>query len=203
MHDVLGHRLSLLSLHAGALEYGASTSPEAGSRAARVIRDSAHQAMEDLREVVGVLREDAQVRAGADGPEPPQPTLTQLPALIEESRRVGMELDAELALEELADLPTGTGRHAYRIVQEGLTNARKHATHSPVRLRIEGSAGAGLQIEMRNRLPLAVADPSRNPGPTAGLLGLGERATLAGGKLEHGATPDGDFRLWAWLPWPP
>jgi signal transduction histidine kinase len=203
MHDVLGHRLSLLSLHAGALEYGRSSSSEEATRAAAVIRESAHQALEDLRAVVGVLREDAQLDGGGDGPEPPQPTLAQLTDLVEESRRAGMELDAELAVEDLARVPTAVGRHAYRIVQEGLTNARKHAEHSPVAVRIEGSAGAGLEIEMRNRLPLGGREPPREEGTTAGLVGLRERAALAGGRLEHGPTADGDFRLWAWLPWPP
>jgi signal transduction histidine kinase len=203
MHDVLGHRLSLLSLHAGALEYGGSTSPEDATHAAGVIRESAHQALEDLRAVIGVLREDAQVDGGSEGPEPPQPTVKQLPDLLEESRHAGMELEIELAVDDLARVPTAMGRHAYRIVQEGLTNARKHAEHSPVELRIEGSAGAGLEIEMRNRLPLGSEEPPRDQGATAGLLGLGERAALAGGRIEHGSTPNGDFRLWAWLPWPP
>jgi signal transduction histidine kinase len=203
MHDVLGHRLSLLSLHAGALEYERSRSPEEATRAAGVIRESAHQALEELRAVIGVLREDANLDGRSDGPEAPQPTLTQLPDLLEESRRVGMELDAELAIDDLGRVPTAIGRHAYRIVQEGLTNARKHAEHSPVELRIVGSAGAGLEIELRNRLPLGSEQEPRGQVPTAGLLGLGERAALAGGRLEHGTTPDGDFRLWAWLPWPP
>jgi signal transduction histidine kinase len=203
MHDVLGHRLSLLSLHAGALEYGRSTSAEEATRAAGVIRESAHQALEDLRAVIGVLREDLKLDGGPDRPQPPQPTLAQLPELLDESRRAGMELHAEVAVEELARVPTAIGRHAYRIVQEGLTNARKHAEHSPVEVRIEGSPGTGLEIELRNRLPLGVAKPLRGGAPTAGLLGLGERAALAGGRLEHGTTPGGDFRLWAWLPWPP
>ena len=203
MHDVLGHRLSLLSLHAGALEYGRSSSSEEATRAAAVIREGAHQALEDLRAVIGVLREDAKLDGGTDGPEPPQPTLTQLSDLLDESRRAGMELHAEFAVDDLARVPAAVGRHAYRIVQEGLTNARKHAEHSPVELRIGGSAGVGLEIEMRNRLPLESAEAPQDAGGVAGLLGLGERAALAGGRLEHGATPEGDFRLWAWLPWPP
>jgi signal transduction histidine kinase len=203
MHDVLGHRLSLLSLHAGALEYGRSTSSEEATRTAAVIRESAHQALDDLRAVIGVLREDAKLDGGTDGPEPPQPALTLLPDLLDESRRAGMELKAELAVDDLARVPPAVGRHAYRIIQEGLTNARKHAEHSPVELRIAGSAGAGLEIEVRNRLPLERAEPADDVGRAAGLLGLGERAALAGGRLEHGPTPEGDFRLWAWLPWPP
>jgi signal transduction histidine kinase len=203
MHDVLGHRLSLLSLHAGALEYERSRSPEEATRAAGVIRESAHEALEELRAVIGLLREDAKLDGRSDGPEPPQPTLAELPDLLEESRRAGMQLDTELAVDDLGRVPPAIGRHGYRIVQEGLTNARKHAEHSPVELRIVGSAGAGLEIELRNRLPLGGEQEPRGQAPTAGLLGLGERAALAGGRLEHGTTPDGDFRLWAWLPWPP
>jgi signal transduction histidine kinase len=203
MHDVLGHRLSLLSLHAGALEYGGSTSPEDATRAAGVIRESAHQALEDLRAVVGVLREDAKLDGRTGGPEPPQPTLAQLPDLLEECRHAGMELDAQVTLDDLSEVPAAVGRHAYRIVQEGLTNARRHAEHSPVEVRISGSAGAGLEIELRNRLPLGGGEPRPGQSSGAGLLGLGERAALAGGRLEHGPTAGGDFRLWAWLPWPP
>jgi signal transduction histidine kinase len=203
MHDVLGHRLSLLSLHAGALEYGGSASPDDATRAAGVIRESAHQALEDLRAVVGVLREDAKLDGRTGAPEPPQPSLAQLPELLEESRHAGMELDAQVAVDDLTEVPAAVGRHAYRIVQEGLTNARRHAEHSPVEVRISGSAGAGLEIELRNRLPLGGGEPRQGQSEGAGLLGLGERAALAGGRLEHGPTAEGDFRLWAWLPWPP
>ena len=88
MHDVLAHRISLLSLHAGALEFRPDAAPEEIARAAAVIRASAHQALEDLRAVIGLLRD------GADGetPQPPQPTLAALPGLLEESRAAGMRL---------------------------------------------------------------------------------------------------------------
>jgi signal transduction histidine kinase len=203
MHDVLGHRLSLLSLHAGALEYGRAASVEETARAAKVIRDSAHQALDDLRAVIGVLREDGGMDSRPDGPEPPQPTLAQLPELLDESRRGGMDLDAQLDLGDLVEVPSSVGRHAYRIVQEGLTNARKHAEHSPVRLRIGGSPAAGLEIELRNRIPIDGGPSLESDGTSAGLLGIEERAALVGGRLSHGPTADGDFRLWAWLPWPP
>jgi signal transduction histidine kinase len=200
MHDVLAHRLSLLSLHAGALEYGASAAPEETSRAAAVIRDSAHQALDELRAVIGVLRADSDGSPGTAGPEPPQPTLGELGDLIDESRDAGMQLEAEIRLDDLSAVPDAAGRHAYRIVQEALTNARRHAPGCAVELRVRGAAGDGLEIEVLNRLPL------REPGPLSrgagvGLAGVAERAALAGGRLEHGRT-DGDFRLWAWLPWP-
>ena len=198
MHDVLAHRISLLSLHAGVLEFRPDAPAEEVARAAAVIRACAHQALEDLRTVIGVLRD------GADGlgPEPPQPTLAALPGLLEESRAAGMRIRAEVGLPDLAAIPDAIGRHALRIVQEALTNARKHATDAPVELRLDGAPGHGLTIEVRNPAPaLATAEP-KIPGTGAGLLGLAERAALSGGRLEHGPDEQGQFRLHAWLPWP-
>jgi signal transduction histidine kinase len=198
MHDVLAHRISLLSLHAGALEFRPDAAPEEIARAAAVIRASAHQALEDLRAVIGVLRD------GADGetPPPPQPTLAALPGLLDESRAAGMGLHADLRVADLAAVPDPVGRHALRIVQEALTNARKHAASAPVDLRIEGAPGTGLTIEVRNPAPVLAAGRPRIPGSGAGLVGLAERVTLSGGHLEHGLDEDGQFRLRAWLPWP-
>ena len=198
MHDVLAHRISLLSLHAGVLEFRPDAPPEEVARAAAVIRASAHQALEDLRAVIGVLRD------GPDGPgpEPPQPTLAALPGLLEESRAAGMRIQAEVGLPDLAAVPDAIGRHALRIVQEALTNARKHATAAPVELRLDGAPGSGLTIEVRNPTPALAAAEPKIPGTGAGLLGLTERATLSGGRLEHGLDEQGQFRLRAWLPWP-
>ena len=123
MHDVLAHRISLLSMHAGALEFRPDAPPEEIARAAGIVRASAHQALEDLREVIGVLREES-----LDGdPERPQPTLANLPGLLDESRQAGMHVSSECLVEDLTAVPEGVGRNAYRIVQEALTNARKHA----------------------------------------------------------------------------
>jgi signal transduction histidine kinase len=198
MHDVLAHRISLLSLHAGALEFRPDAPPDEVARAAAVIRASAHQALEDLRAVIGILRE------GADGeaPQPPQPTLAALPGLLEESRAAGMRLHADLRVADLAAVPDSVGRHALRIVQEALTNARKHSAAAAVDLRLEGAPGEGLTIEVRNPAPVLAAAKPEIPGAGTGLVGLAERATLSGGHLEHGLEEDGDFRLRAWLPWP-
>jgi signal transduction histidine kinase len=196
MHDVLAHRISLLSLHAGALEFHPDAPPGEVARAAGVIRASAHEALEDLRTVIGVLRE------GPDGgdPERPQPTLADLPALIDESRAAGVHVTYDDRVADPAEVPSGTGRNAYRIVQEGLTNARKHAQGAAVEVNVGGEEGDGLTIEVRNRLPVGVA-AAAIPGTGTGIVGLAERASLAGGKLEHGRTANGDWRLWAWLPW--
>ena len=198
MHDVLAHRISLLSLHAGVLEFRPDAPPEEVARAAAVIRASAHQALEDLRAMIGLLRD------GADGeaPQPPQPTLVALPGLLEESRAAGMRLHADVRVADLAAVPDVVGRHALRIVQEALTNARKHAASAEVDLRVEGAPGEGLAIEMRNPAPVLAAGEPEIPGSGTGLVGLAERATLSGGHLEHGLDEDGNFRLRAWLPWP-
>ncbi|GLY76783.1 histidine kinase [Actinoallomurus iriomotensis] len=195
MHDVLAHRISLLSVHAGALEFRPDAPSEEIAQAAGVIRASAHQALQDLREVIGVLRDDA-----SDGaPERPQPSLTDLPALIDESRRAGMAVRWENRIRDVTKVPANIGRSAYRTVQEGLTNARKHAPGAAVQVMVDGAAGTGLTVEVRN--PMVKAAPEI-PGAGAGLIGLTERATLAGGRLEHGRTRQGDFRVHAWLPWP-
>ena len=198
MHDVLAHRISLLSLHAGALEFRPDAPPEEVARAAAVIRASAHQALEDLRAVIGVLRD----RTDGQAPQPPQQTLAALPGLVEESRAAGMRIHAEIHVPDLAAVPDTIGRHALRIIQEALTNARKHATSAPVELRLEGAPGHGLTIEVRNPSPVLATGQSKIPGTGTGLLGLAERATLSGGRLEHGLDEQGHFRLRAWLPWP-
>jgi signal transduction histidine kinase len=204
MHDVLAHRISLLSLHAGVLEFRPDAPPEEVARAAGVIRASAHQALEDLRAVIGVLRDGPDGPDGPDGlgPEPPQPTLAALPGLLEESRAAGMRIRTEVGLADLAAVPDAIGRHALRIVQEALTNARKHATAAPVELRLDGGPGDGLTIEVRNPTQVLAATETKIPGTGAGLLGLAERAALSGGRLEHGPDDRGHFRLHAWLPWP-
>ncbi|MEU8143889.1 histidine kinase [Nonomuraea sp. NPDC048901] len=196
MHDVLAHRISMLSLHAGALEFRPDAPAEEIARAAGAIRNSAHHALQDLREVIGVLRHSAPA-AGDPVPDRPQPTLADLSPLIEECHEAGMEVDFAL---DAGDAPEGLGRNVYRIVQEALTNARKHASGAPVTVTVAGGPGAGLTAEVRN--PLRVRQSTRIPGAGAGLIGLTERAQLAGGRLEHGATREGDFLVRAWLPWP-
>jgi signal transduction histidine kinase len=203
MHDVLAHRLSLLSLHAGALELRPDAAPEEVARAAGVIRDSAYRALEDLREVIGVLRAGpAGASPGDEVPERPQPTLVDLPELVDQSRRAGMRVRLECHGDELAAVPAVAGRGAYRIVQEGLTNARKHAPDAEVSVVVRAAAGQGVTVEVRNPYPAGSVGGTGIPGGGSGLIGLAERAALAGGRLEHGPTAEGDFRLYAWLPWP-
>jgi signal transduction histidine kinase len=203
MHDVLAHRLSLLSLQAGALELWPDAPPTEIARAAGVIRGGAHSALEDLRDVLGMLRTVRADDDRADGvPERPQPSLVDLPMLIDESRKAGMRVALECAVADLAAAPEAVGRTAFRIVQEGLTNARKHADHAAVSVAVRGAAADGLTVEIRNPWPVGIDRTTPIPGAGMGIIGLAERTALTGGRLEHGRTPAGEFRLWAWLPWP-
>ncbi|GAB3136015.1 sensor histidine kinase [Microbispora hainanensis] len=216
IHDVLGHRLSLLSVHAGALEFNPGADPADVARAARVIRESAHQALQDLREVIGVLRAPTAESSEPSAPtRPGLPALADLDALVAESGRAGMrvELCDDLGVREAA-VPDRTGRTAYRVVQEALTNARKHAPGAAVRVRVTGAPGEGLTVEVVNDAPAAAPEAA---GGGHGLAGLAERVTLTGGRLEHGPAGPGDggpdnggpgdggpggWRVRAWLPWP-
>jgi signal transduction histidine kinase len=194
MHDVLAHRVSLLSLHAGALEFRPDAPPEEVAEAAGVIRANAHAALQELRAVIGVLREGEQ----RDVPEPPQPTLADIPALVDESRAAGVRVTCRIDAAE--GLPPALGRTAYRIVQEGLTNARKHAPAAAVDVAVTG--GDPLVVAVVSRRPVGVtAAAAPLPGAGSGLIGLGERVALAGGTLEHGPDAAGDFVLRATLPW--
>jgi len=195
MHDVLAHRLSLLSVHAGALEFRPDASAEEVAEAAGVIGASARAALEGLRGVIGVLRED-----GSESlTEPPQPTIADLAALVEESRAAGMRITAQIELGDAAPADA-VGRTAYRIAQEGLTNARKHAPGAAVTLTVQAAEGGDLRVEIRSLAPVAVASASPLPGAGTGLIGLAERVTLAGGELESGVEPAGAFVLRARLP---
>jgi len=189
MHDVLAHRLSLLSVHAGALEFRPDAPPEEIAEAAGVIRANARDALQELREVIGVLRSDA------DGVVPPQPTLDAIPSLIEESRAAGMKVSAQVGV---AGGDVLLGRTAYRVVQEGLTNARKHAPAAAVEVSVQAAEDLVVEVVSRRSALRVESEPGGS-----GLIGLAERVELVGGALEHGLNPRGDFVLRATLPWAP
>ncbi|MEV6402021.1 histidine kinase [Streptomyces bobili] len=197
MHDVLAHRLTLLSVHAGALEFRPDAPREEIVRAAGVIRESAHEALQDLREIIGVLRAG---EGEHDDAGRPQPTLAALDALVAESREAGMKVTLDQRVTDPAAVPASVGRTAYRITQECLTNTRKHAPGAEAAVVVVGAPGEGLTVTVRNPAPEGDIPPV--PGSGQGLIGLTERATLTGGRLEHGPWEDGGFEVRAWLPWP-
>lgn len=195
MHDVLAHRISLVTMHSGLLSYRDDLPEEERRAAIAAIDGNARAALTDLREVLGVLRAD---EAGTS--LRPQSTLAHLPELLDEARAAGTRVGVETAI-DVAAVPESTSRTAYRVIQEGLTNARKHAPGAGVGLTLTGGPGHGLDITVTNPRSVQTAH-SPVPGSGTGLLGLSERVDLAGGRIEHGWTPDARHRLAVWLPWP-
>lgn len=190
MHDVLAHRISLVTMHAGALAYRTDLPADQVRETATLVQEKAHEALADLRQVLGVLR-------GDDTGDRPQPALGDLDRLVAESREGGMIVDLSNAIE--GDPGAQVGRTVYRMVQEGLTNARKHAPGAHVSISLRGDPGAGVSAVIRN--PRAVGHPAAHaPGAGLGLVGLRERVAIAGGNLivENGAE---SFVLRGWFPW--
>ncbi|WP_159079568.1 sensor histidine kinase [Plantactinospora sp. BC1] len=225
MHDVLAHRISLISVHAGALAYrttqadagaGVPLKPGEVGGAIEVIRDNARQALVELGDVLAVLRPERGDRNGGSGPDPetgtaersashrsaPQPRLADIFRLVQEAQAAGQRVAFEMVCAPGAaeSLRPAVQRTVYRTVQEGLTNARKHAGRAEVTVRVEVDPGTGVVATISNPLPSprAAADL---PGAGAGLTGLAERLALDGGTIEHGVV-GGTFRLSTRLPWP-
>lgn len=193
MHDVLAHRISLVAMHAGALSYRTDLGPEEVRRSAGVIEHAAHQALVELRDVLGVLREEVHGMTT----DPPQPTLADIEPLVADACAAGAHVSFRSDVAP-GGVPATTGRTVYRIVQEGLTNAGKHAPAAHVGVSISGQPGDGIAVRVRN--PLRIGRP-HTPTSGYGLIGLRERAELQGGRLSADVA-DAEFVLEAWLPWP-
>jgi signal transduction histidine kinase len=194
MHDVLAHRISQVSMHASALAFRSDLDAEEMRASATIIQDTAHQALADLRGVLGVLRDPE----SGEPLEAPQPTYGDLALLVETVRSAGLKVTYDDRLGPAADeLPDVIGRTVYRIVQEGMTNASKHAPGTSLLIVVGGSQEDGVSVELRN--PLGVRRGS-TPGAGLGLVGLTERAELRGGRLE-GRREDGSWVLRGWIPW--
>ncbi|MFT3887549.1 MAG: histidine kinase [Arachnia sp.] len=190
MHDTVSHRLALVALHAGALEFRDDLTPEQMREAAAVIRRGAQEAADELRATLHVLRADASDTR-------PAPTLDSLRTLVDDVRAAGGSVAFALEAPEGAPPPPTVLAHVYRVVQEGLTNAVKHAPGQEADVVVRVAPAEGVQVTISNPLP-----PNSAPGQGArvGLVGLRERVTLAGGRLDAG--PRGErFVLEAWVPW--
>lgn len=196
MHDALAHRISLVSLHAGALEVRPDVGPNEVEAIASTIRVNAHGALEDLREILGVLR------SGVVASARPQPGVADIGELIEDSEQAGTRVSFVDEMPSDTTLTPSVSRTVHRVIQEGLTNARKHAPGIPVRCGL-ALVGGDLRVWLENGLRtesfVAV------PGSRSGMIGLSERIELAGGRIEYGIARRGDgvvYRLEAWLPCP-
>jgi signal transduction histidine kinase len=218
LHDVVAHHISVIAVQAETARLTTPGLPAAGAERFAAIGDTARAGLTEMRRLLGVLREDAQATADQDPPaaEPdapalagsalgpatsspvadrhPQPGLAQLGGLIDEAREASGTVVRLIVSGPVARLDPGVELAAYRIVQEALTNARRHAP------------GAAVDVELRydgDLLRLRVRD--NGPGPAArrtghGLLGMRERAAAAGGSLRTGDAPGGGFRIEAQLP---
>lgn len=193
MHDTLAHRLSLISMHAGALEYRTDLDPETIRSTAGILRETAHKAASELRTVLTVLREEAADTA-------PQPTISSIPALVEAARAAGTDIMLNIEPALLAadgNFPAdATSRHLYRVAQEGITNAQKHAPGHPVAVSLTGAPGKGITVTVSN--PISGSRPAAPDG--LGLIGLAERARLSGGSFESG-TKRGIYTTAVQVPW--
>lgn len=196
MHDVLAHRLSLLAVHAGALEYNRGASAEEVVATAAIIRGNSHEALNELRQVINLLR------ATTPAEQPSQPTLADLPALLAESRGAGLDVSCTVSprvLQHVERGPASTGSTLYRVAQEALTNVRKHAPRARVRIELNDTDD-GIELSVRNHAsPVTPADAAP-PGSGTGLIGLRERVDLSGGRIEYRPVAGDGFQVRAWLP---
>jgi signal transduction histidine kinase len=192
MHDVIAHRVSLMVLHAGALEVSLADADAA--QQAGLIRQTGREALEELRHILGVLRE----REGGRLLDP-QPTLANLGRVVQQSLDAMMEVS--VAVEgERRPLPSTVERTAYRLVQEALTNVHKHAANAATQVRL-CYGPERLDVIVRNAKPADGPDPGLTlAGGGHGLLGLRERVALLGGTFDAGPRLDGGFEVRASIP---
>jgi signal transduction histidine kinase len=195
MHDVLAHRITQVSMQAGALGFRDDLDAPRLRDGLAQIQGQANAALHELRGILGVLRDDTTAQPLAR----PQPTYDDVALLVDEARRSGMNVQLRDEVADAAGVPDGVGRTVYRIVQEGLTNARKHAPGALLTVHLGGSPAEGIDVWMRNPLGFAA---TATPGAGLGLVGLRERTELSGGRLDQWKDR-GTFVLHAWIPWAP
>jgi signal transduction histidine kinase len=186
MHDVVSHQVSLIAVRAGALQV--NTGDPTAKEAAQTIRELSVKTLDELRQMVNVLRTPDSAPVDLS----PQPTLDGLGQLVS-----GSALDARLEVDELPDLDSPTQRAIYRMVQEALTNVRKHAPGASATVRIR-RVGDAVHIDIMNTPATRPITPL--PGSNQGLLGLNQRVELLGGTLDYGPLDRGGWQVRAQLP---
>lgn len=193
LHDAIGHEVTVIALQADAAAAALAKAPERAATPVEAIRRSAAEALAEMRRVVGMLR------AAEEECLRPQPSLADVAALVEQSRAAGTRV--RLTLRPPArSVHASVELAAYRLVQEALTNARRHAPGAPVEVRVVGD-DAEVRVEVLNS-PTGAIPPPRPPadGSGFGLVGMRERVRMLGGRLHAGPTDDGGFALTARLP---
>ncbi|WP_087508647.1 sensor histidine kinase [Cellulomonas iranensis] len=197
MHDTVAHHLSLVSLHAAALEVTADDPGTDVPEAARSMRSSAHRALEEMRSLITTLRTAGETLA--EQYAGPAPRLADLPVLLDDARGAGVDIGATVFVDGGDAAPPALTRAVYRVVQESLTNAMKHAPGARVHVDLRARPGAGVDVVVRNRLA-ADGGGSSVPSAGAGLVGMSERAQALGGSLTAGVERD-EYVVRAHLPW--
>ncbi len=193
MHDAVGHRVSLMVLQAGAIEM-AATDQQRVEQLAFNVQSAGREALDELRQMVGVLRGG---EVDEDAPLGPQPDIDDLARLVGEARKAGMTVDLIAVIPGADPVDPAVGRAAYRIVQEALTNAGKHAPGATVCVTVD-RVGKDLVVRVVNGPPTSA--PGEVSGGGYGLVGLGERVRTLGGRLTAESRLDGGFGVEAVLP---
>ncbi|WP_433616001.1 sensor histidine kinase [Dactylosporangium sp. CA-139114] len=189
MHDIVAHHMSLIAVRAETAVYRIEGMPPAVAEELRAIAGTSREALTEMRRLLGVLRDDSVPLTE------PQPTLDELGGLVREARAAGVQVEYSPA--PGIEVPPGVGLAAYRIVQEALSNARRHAPGAPVAIVIFRDK-AELRVFVRNEPTGAPPAPEGKGGH--GLIGMQERAAAIGGTLRAGPAADGGYEVVATLP---
>lgn len=212
-HDTLAHSLSLLALNASALHAESvrlgreanamdpSRMTEAAERIAEKsedIRKQAAGALDEAHSIIDMLRHPEQARMQLAPSDETSLTRDSLDALIGDARAAGMHLNTWIDIQQLGRLNDAVGKIAYRAIQEGMTNARRHAPEEPVSLEVSANPTAGVHVHVSNPTKAGTVSPSR---PGAGLPGLAERVRKAGGTCRFGFDDRHAFHVDVRLPW--
>ncbi|WP_238015752.1 sensor histidine kinase [Dactylosporangium sp. AC04546] len=193
LHDAVGHQVALISVQAGAMTFLLDTDIEKARISLAHIQDAGEAALEELRLSVGLLRQ-----AGEHEPVEPAGRLSGLDALVASFAAAGLRVTCEVT-GPARPLPEAVDLTAFRLVQESLTNAAKHATGSRATVRLNFRPGT-LSVTVENEGPAAGGRDAVRPGH--GIIGMHERAATLGGQLTAGPRPEGGFRVTAELPAP-
>jgi signal transduction histidine kinase len=193
MHDVVAHHMSLIAVQAETAPYRVSGLSPAAREEFAALSATAREALSDLRRVLGVLRSDSPAE------REPQPQLADVAGLVETSRRAGVNVELSMPANGGANVSDAVGLCAYRIVQEALSNAGRHAPGSGVVVTVERDSNA-LHLDVVNGPPAAAPDPTKSPRPGHGIAGMRERVAILGGSISAEPNPLGGFAVSAVLP---
>ncbi|MCZ4278158.1 MAG: signal transduction histidine kinase [Rhodococcus sp. (in: high G+C Gram-positive bacteria)] len=190
MHDTLAASLSRISLFAGGMQVNSADGPEKVAQTASLIRQTAHDALDELKRIIGVLRGSADDSVGG------RQSVEGISDLVHSARDAGLHTSLMLDVTP-GEVGAASSHVAYRVVQESLTNAQKHAGGSTIRVAVYGSDQAGVRVDVRNQL---LRQPAFEHGSGVGLAGLAEQVHGVGGTFGAGAQAD-EFVVSCWLPW--